>query len=256
MATRIRAPLRALAFGPRELDTEQAHYLLRVLRLRDGDTFVAFDPARAVECDATIVAGSDGIARAQLGEIRDAIVQATRDVTLIQGLAKGDKCDAIVRDATELGATRIVFVGMVRSMVKLDAARAPARVERWERIAEEAARQCRRGDAPPVELAPSWREALAAVSAEAARFTLYELAVAPLGPALAVALAGDGPLAFAIGPEGGIDAAEVLDAEAAGFESVSLGPFILRTETVASAVLGACLVTSAYPPAAAPTTRS
>lgn len=156
---------------------------------------------------------------------------------------QGDKCDAVVRDATELGATRIVVVQTERSVVRLDAARASDRRARWTRIAQEAARQCGRSDAPAIEPVAAWTEALARVEpAAAARFCLWERAVAPLGPALVDALARGGPLAFACGPEGGLEAGEVERAAAAGWTIASLGRLTLRTETVAAAVLGAVVV--------------
>ena len=86
-----------------------------------------------------------GAVVARVGALRDAKVTAERKVTWIQGLAKGDKMDGIVRDATELGATRLVPAVTAFSVVKLDDARGAARTLRWERIAREAARQCGRG---------------------------------------------------------------------------------------------------------------
>ena len=159
----------------------------------------------------------------------------------IQGLAKGDKMDSIVRDATELGATRVLPVVTAFSVVQLDGPRAAARMTRWARIAEEAARQCGRADPPVVEPPRSWAEAVAGAGA-AARFCLHERAKDPLGPGLARALAAGSSLAFAAGPEGGLSEAEVAGAAAGGFEVVSLGPFVLRAETVATAVLGAVRV--------------
>jgi 16S rRNA (uracil1498-N3)-methyltransferase len=77
------------------------------------------------------------------------------------------------------------------------------------------------------------------VTGAAARFCLFERAQAPLGPALSRALGRGAALAFAAGPEGGLADEEVERARDAGFEPVSLGDLILRTETVVTAVLGA-----------------
>jgi len=236
-----RAPVADLAPGPRRLDARTARYLARVLRLREGDRFVAFDPARAVEGDARITSLDGDAAAVDVSALARSRVVAARSTLWIQGLAKGDKCDAIVRDATELGATAVVIATTARAVVKLDPARAAARLERWRRIAGEAARQCGRGDAPSVDLAP-WGEALARAPAGSARFCLYEAAVAPLGPPLLAALDDGRALAFAAGPEGGLTDEEARAAEDADYACVSLGPFILRTETAAAAVLGAARV--------------
>jgi 16S rRNA (uracil1498-N3)-methyltransferase len=243
-----RAPIADLAAGEHRLGGPVAHYLGRVLRLRAGSAFVAFDPARGVEANARVVQGMDqgggDTLTVTIGPLRPAKAPPERPVTFIQGFAKADKVDAVVRDATELGATRIVIATTARSVVKLDAPRGEARALRWTRIAEEAARQCGRSEAPRVGAPVSWGEALASVEAEAARFCLYEGATEPLGPPLFEALAAGRPLAFACGPEGGLDAAEVARARDAGWTIASLGPLVLRTETVAAAVLGAVRVAS------------
>jgi 16S rRNA (uracil1498-N3)-methyltransferase len=155
--------------------------------------------------------------------------------------------DAIVRDATELGATRVVPATTAFAVVKLDGARALSRKGRWEKIAVEAARQCGRADPPMIDAPCSWQEALVIGAAAELRFCLYERASDPLGPRLLQGLERGKTLAFAAGPEGGFDANEVQVASAAGFIVVSLGEIILRTETVVSAVLGAVRVLSPGP---------
>ncbi len=238
----VRAPIPDLSPGERALGGAVAHYLARVLRLRKGDAFVAFDPATAREADASVVRVDDEAFTVRFGELREGRARGSLGLTWIQGLAKADKCDAVVRDATELGATRIVVTTTRRVVVKLDAARLSERQARWARIAEQAARQCGRSDVPLVETAGAWTDALAKVESEAARLLLWEEATEPLGSRLFDALAHDAPLAFACGPEGGLEAAEVEAARSLGWSACSLGPLTLRTETVAAAVLGAVRV--------------
>jgi 16S rRNA (uracil1498-N3)-methyltransferase len=132
-----------------------------------------------------------------------------------------------------------------RTVVKLDASRAAERQARWARIAREAARQCGRSEAPLVDAPRPWEEALGLVPATTERFCLWEQATLPLAPLLLHALARRVPLAFACGPEGGLEEAEVQRARDLGWTVVSIGPFVLRTETVAAAVLGAVRVMSA-----------
>jgi 16S rRNA (uracil1498-N3)-methyltransferase len=244
-----RAPIPDLTTGERRLEGAVAHYLARVLRLRAGDSFIAFDPATAREADAVTVWTDQDTITVRFGALREGLARAARELTWIQGLAKGDKCDAVVRDATELGVTRVMVARTRRSVVKLDAARAAERQARWARIASEAARQCGRSDAPLVDPPLPWTDALARTAdagsdADSVRFCLWEQASDPLAPPLFEALARGVPLAFACGPEGGLEAPEVDEARSRGWLVVSLGPFALRTETVAAAVLGAVRVWS------------
>ncbi|HEY2515767.1 MAG TPA: 16S rRNA (uracil(1498)-N(3))-methyltransferase [Polyangiaceae bacterium] len=235
---KVRAPIADLAEGERPLDASSGHYVARVLRLGAGDGFVAFDPARGVEAECVVVVAAARDVVVKVGPLRPR--QTARiDVTWLQGMAKGDKLDAIVRDATELGVTAFVAVASERAVVKLAGERGDARRARWERIAREAARQSGRAEAPRVEGPLGWTEALARATPDRARFVLWEQAETPLAPALATAFADERPLAFAVGPEGGLSPAEAREAEAAGWTLASLGPHILRTETVAAAVLGA-----------------
>jgi 16S rRNA (uracil1498-N3)-methyltransferase len=233
----VRAPIADLAAGERTLDAASAHYLTRVLRLGEGDAFVAFDPERGTEADAQIASGSAKGVVIRVGEAR--AVAARAEVTWIHGIAKGDKLDSIVRDATELGVTRFVVAATERAVVKLGKERSDARRNRWERIAREAARQSGRSDAPRVDGPLPWKDALSSVEDSVARFVLWEEARAPLAPLLAIALSEGRALAFAAGPEGGLTEGEARFAESHGWALASLGTLILRTETVPAAVLGA-----------------
>lgn len=239
----VRAPLGDLAPGERTLSHETSHYLCRVRRLGVADRFVAFDPAARVEADAAIVEAGP-TARVEVGPLRPAEVVAVTELAIVYALAKGDKVDDVVRDATELGATRIVIARTERSVVKVSGAKSNDKKERWLRIAEQAARQCGRADPPEIVGVFDWAEALESVSTFGARFCLDPHAERALGPALTLAVANGASVAFAIGPEGGLSPAEIDVASAAGFTPVTLGRFVLRTETVAAAVLGAVRVLS------------
>jgi 16S rRNA (uracil1498-N3)-methyltransferase len=236
----VRVPFDDLKDGVIDLDPATSHYVTRVLRLRAGDPFVAFDPRAAMEGDGVIV--HEG--RVKIGALRSASVIAPRAIAWVQAIAKGDKCDAIVRDVTELGGTSFRAVLTERSIVKLDEDRAEGRRARWDRIAREACRQCGRGDGVAIaNIAMTWSAAMNETHADA-RFVLYERATLPLGPALGQALASNASLAFAAGPEGGFTDEEIQLARDAGWTIASLGRSILRAETVAAAVLGAVRVFS------------
>src|SRR6185312_1201664 len=127
----LRLPVDALAEGPSTLPADAATYVTRVHRLGAGDRLLVFDPERAVEADAEVASADRRAVVLTVGPLRPAAMRPSRAVTLFQGVGKGDKLDAIVRDATELGVTRVVPVLCARSVARPDAARAA----RWRRIA-------------------------------------------------------------------------------------------------------------------------
>jgi 16S rRNA (uracil1498-N3)-methyltransferase len=227
-----------------KLPPDAALYVTRVHRLRPGDRFLAFDPETALEADAEVIETGASMCLARFGEARPASVRPTRAVTLIQGTAKGDKMDAIVRDATELGATRVVPAVCERSVSRPESGE--ARALRLWRIAVQAARHCGRGDAPRIEAALPFGEAL------------DRFGKPPSGVAIALDPRAEESLrdrllnlpcaaevVLIVGPEGGLSDAELALCDAAGVHRVSLGPLVLRTETVCAAVLGALLVLGA-----------
>jgi len=244
-----RVALDQLREGLQPLPAEASRHLCRVLRLGAGDAIVVFDPREHTEADAVIADASGPVAHIVVGSLRPASVTATRTLALVYALAKGDKVDLVVQDATELGATHIFIARSERCVVKLDAVRAQTKHVRWRRIAEQAARQCGRGDPPAIEAVLDWPEALARAAAVTRfRFCLWEKAISPLGPSLLRAIEHDkASVAFAVGPEGGLSPADIAEAEREGYATASLGPLILRTETVAAAVLGALRIFGSTP---------
>lgn len=239
----VRCAVTDLAAGTRTLPGDASHYLCRVLRLSAGDRFIAFDPASKQEADAVVDEPSGEAARVTIGEVRIAAVLAGVRVALVYGHAKGDKVDAVVRDATELGATRIVIAQTTRAVAKIVEGRQDGKRERWRRIAEQAARQCGRADPPIVDGVVPWKQALEAAAQDAeARYCLWENATTPLVTTLSADLRTGRSIAFAIGPEGGLSEEEVALAQTLGYAPVSIGRFVLRTETVPAAVLGAVCI--------------
>ncbi|MCC6523437.1 MAG: 16S rRNA (uracil(1498)-N(3))-methyltransferase [Polyangiaceae bacterium] len=232
----VRLPLGALAEGEQLLDAAAAHYLTRVHRLGPGDPFVAFDPARALEADARVAALEGPRVRVRCEALRPAALRPVRALVVVQCVAKADKLDAVVRDATELGATRFVPALAERSQ------RRPAGglCARLRRVAVEAARQCGRGDVPVVDEP----RALAAVVEElaprgdAALGLCLEPSAAERLAACARELGRATSVALLVGPEGGFTPGERAHARAQGYREVALGPLVLRAETVCAAALG------------------
>jgi 16S rRNA (uracil1498-N3)-methyltransferase len=217
------------------LSDEITHHL-RVLRIEAGETVVLFDGLGA-ERDAVISA----VNRREMvlvvrGPKREGARADAAEVTWLQGYTKGDKLDLIVRQATELGAAVIRPVYTARSVPRERDGKGAARLLRWARIAEEAARQSGRADVPEVLAPASLDDALAALSpAPSLRVVAWERSDRSLLDV--VAAAPEGPSVVLVGPEGGLDDDEVQRCVRAGFAHVSLGPRVLRAETVAPALL-------------------
>ena len=227
----LRVPVFALREGELTLDEASSRYVVRVHRLRSGDAFVAFDPEARSEADATLL---DGVrrARCRVSALRPAALVAPLPVALLQGLGKGDKAEEVVSAATALGVRSITFVECERSVPVL-AERASGRRKRWQEVAVAAARQSGRGDVPEIKGPVPLADAL-----EGGGVVLAPGAQQPLFAALGSWPAG-APLGVLVGPEGGLTEAELGLAESSGFRRVSFAALILRTETAATAVLGA-----------------
>jgi 16S rRNA (uracil1498-N3)-methyltransferase len=153
---------------------------------------------------------------------------------------KGERLDWLIQKATELGVARIVVLRTARVVARPAGERASARRARWERVAREAVKQCRRAVAPVVE-GPL---ALDDVLAEAGRHDgLWLFHQGPAGVPLA-RVAGETSgvrrLLLLVGPEGGFSDEEVRQAVAAGARLVSLGPRVLRAESAGLVALVVC----------------
>jgi 16S rRNA (uracil1498-N3)-methyltransferase len=220
----------AATLGRTTLDAGPAHHLVHVLRVAQGDALEVFDGAGR-SFDAVVEAvHADGTATLTLSNERQSAPE--RRVTVIQGLPKAEKLELVVQKATELGAWALIAAACERSVVKLEGKEA-AKQARWQKIADEAARQCGRADVPAVSVAASLEAAVAALGLGTQVLVLDEEERArPLSHALA-----EGPVALIVGPEGGLSRAEVAALTAKGAQPVTLGRLVLRTETAALAAL-------------------
>ncbi len=239
MTRSLRVPLAPLVSGRTVLDEATGRYVARVHRLRVGDPFVAFDPEAGTEASCTVESDRLPDVLVSVGEVRPTHARPSWDVTLLQAVGKGDKPDQVVRDATVLGARRVVLVHTERTVARAEGAN---KRERERRIAVEAARQSGRGDVPEV-LGPLALED--ALGGELSSTTTKPLGLVlcfredsePLLTRLSAWERGR-PLRVLVGPEGGFSPVEVEAAVLAGYLPTSLGAFVLRTETAATVALG------------------
>ena len=211
----------------------------RVLRLAPGEHVAVVDAASDYfECE--LVRSDGGQLEVRVARRLDAPEEGPQ-VLLVQGLAKGDKMDEVIRHATELGVAGFLPLACARSVVRLDERKARSRVERWQAVAKSAAMQSGQPRVPEVCAPVTLAEAAAALAGATAVLVCWEEApgTARLADALHGALetlrmpAADARVAVVVGPEGGLtpDEVDALLACNPRASLVSLGPSILRTET-------------------------
>jgi 16S rRNA (uracil1498-N3)-methyltransferase len=217
-----------------DLPEAAAHHAARVLRLKADDEVTLFN-GEGGEFAARIARVDAGAVAVNVGEFRDIDRESPLVVTLIQGLATGDRMDYAIQKAVELGIAAVQPVTAVRSVARLDAPRAEKRILHWRQIAISACEQCGRNRIPDVLPLCDLDDWLVAPTSASLRLLLV-----PEGErALAETARPAGSVELLVGPEGGFAPEETAAALRAGFTAVRLGPRILRTETAALAALAA-----------------
>ncbi|MEF3304610.1 16S rRNA (uracil(1498)-N(3))-methyltransferase [Paenibacillus sp. GYB003] len=215
---------------------EDAHHLANVMRARVGDSIKVSDGATR-EATATVAEIAKNRIVARVDELHPPTAEPAIRVTIAQSLPKGDKMETVIQKGTEIGAVRFVPFVSERTVVAYDAKKETKRLERWQKIAKEAAEQAHRGRVPEVEAPLAWKQLLqAAGEADAAFFCYEKEAGSMLRTALRSAIASRGGtdgmrVLLIVGPEGGFTEREAQEAEQAGCVPVKLGARILRTET-------------------------
>jgi len=214
-----------------------AYHVARVLRLRPGAPLVLFDGSGA-DFRGEIVAVEGDRVRVSVGDRSAGLRESPLAITLVQAVSRSERMDWTLQKATELGARRIQPVLSARSVVRLDDKQAARKLRHWQAIVAGACEQCGRSVLPEVRAPVDLARFLADAPREGQRLVL-----SPSGPASLAGLASTAArVELLIGPEGGLDDAELDAAVRAGFAPVRLGPRVLRTETagiVALAVLQA-----------------
>lgn len=216
-----------------------AKHISKVLRMQPGDKIqiVSDDGVTAI---AEIVSlQADNVVVKCLEKLAESHEPSVK-ITLAQGLAKGEKMDFIIQKAVEMGVSSIVPVAMEHSVVRLEGAKADKKVERWQKIAEAAAKQSKRDIIPQVQPVQTMQQMLANNDLQH-KIIAYECEDR-LGLKTALQSCDNlQELLLIIGPEGGISEFELELARKNGAVPVSLGKRILRTETAGVVALSAIL---------------
>lgn len=219
-----------------------ARHISKVLRLQPGvqlqvvsdDGVSALAEITAIDSTTVTVRCLEKLAESHEPQVR---------LVLAQGLAKGEKMDFIIQKAVEMGVYSVVPIAMEHSVVRLEGAKAEKKVERWQKIAEAAAKQSKRDLVPQVQPVQSLAQLLATQDCRT-KIIAYECEDRLSLKAALKAAQSEGPLTellLIIGPEGGISEEELAAARAAGAVPVSLGRRILRAETAGLVAITAIL---------------
>lgn len=217
------------------------NHIARVLRLKIGDQIMVSD-GTGREYLASLTRIGDQKVESVVTESLISDHEPPLDVYLLQGIPKGDKMDLIIQKCTEIGVRKIIPIDMERTIVRLTGEKAEKRKIRWQRVAEEAAKQCQRSIVPEVAPICDLSQAIRELPGGTMILMPWEVEKdAGLKDFLRHNSSFSGSVALIIGPEGGISRDEVILAEEHGAKRVSLGPRILRTETAGMVALSIIL---------------
>jgi 16S rRNA (uracil1498-N3)-methyltransferase len=215
------------------LPESAATHLARVLRLKPGDPCLLFNGDGNDYAARITVLGKREVL-AQVDSRCEVDNESPLAITLVQGIARGDKMDWILQKATELGVHAFVPTSSERSEVRLEGERADKRLAHWRSVVIAACEQSGRARVPEMTAVQPLQRSLAELAVET-RFLLDPLA----SRTIADLDAPDGSCVLAVGPEGGWSPRDRLMLEAAGFTGLRLGPRVLRTETAGIAAIAA-----------------
>jgi 16S rRNA (uracil1498-N3)-methyltransferase len=218
-----------------ELDKTAAHHLTRVLRMQDNDRIIIFN-GEGGEFNAHISLLGKQV-YAQLGQFNDRDPESHLNITLLQGISKGERMDICIQKAVELGVKKIVPVICQRTVVNIKGERSDKKLQHWLGIIINACEQSGRTQIPQL-IEPLKLDDALVLSSLGFKLTLSPDADTSL-PELATT---NNDIALLIGPEGGLTTQEIQQAQTHGFQTVRMGPRILRTETAAIAAITALQV--------------
>ncbi|MGE3297276.1 MAG: 16S rRNA (uracil(1498)-N(3))-methyltransferase [Porticoccaceae bacterium] len=225
----------ALAAGAEiGLESGPSHHLLKVLRLKPGAGLNLFNGRGG--SFAAVLAGQRGQqAQVAVGDFDPADRESPLAIELAIGVSRGERMDWVVQKAVELGVAAIRPLVTERTEVRLAGERRDKKLGHWRQIAIAACEQCGRNRLPNIHAPQPLADWLPAAGG-------LRLVLAPEATTALAGIEAPAPdaVTLLIGPEGGLSAAEIAAAIAAGFSAVGLGPRVLRTETAPLAALAIC----------------
>lgn len=214
------------------------NHIKNVLRLAPGEEISISNGIDKKDYRCGIETITDTEVLCTLRFIKEDALELPSKVYLFQGLPKGDKMELIIQKMVELGVYEIIPVTMKRCVMKLDDKKAKSKLARWQGISEAAAKQSKRRVIPEIHDVMSYKEAIAYAKSMDIRLVPYEMEELVEGAGgmaktknIISNLTSGESIAFFVGPEGGFEDSEINLAMEEGFQPITLGRRILRTET-------------------------
>jgi len=215
------------------LEEATSHHLLRVLRLKAGESLLLFN-GDGKEYQAVLKESANKQARILVENSRQPERESKLHITLGQAISRGERMDFVLQKSVELGVESIAPLWTKRSQVQLSGKRLEKRLSHWRGVIRSACEQSGRVCLPklhnPAKL-PDWHSINRKQSLQLVLDPAASLQLSDLIPAREIRIL--------IGPEGGLEGEEISMAEESGFKRIRLGPRILRTETAALATVAA-----------------
>jgi len=220
-----------------EITNTDVGHIKKVLRMGIGDELTICD-GQGFDYNTKISQILDNSVICDIISKEKSDTEPNIEVTLFQGLPKAAKMDYIIQKTTELGISKVVPCALKRCVTKLDGKKAEQKKqERWQKIAEEAAKQSGRGIVPTVEMPMTLKEVLSHAADYDLFFVPYECETENNIKSVLTSVQNPKKVAFLIGPEGGFDLSEIEEIKNSSIKTITLGKRILRTETAGEAVL-------------------
>ena len=219
------------------LTGESAQHISKSLRMKAGEIIVVCDTEKK-EYECVLEGFTADSVTARIVDVRRNASEPLYNAVVYQACPKSDKMDSIVQKAVELGANGIVAFMSDRCIARYDGKDFEKKCARWQKIAQEAAKQSGRGCVPYVKWLPDLKSVICEVSNSGLGFMCYEDEAALTLKEL-ISGCGQNDFSFIIGPEGGFSEKEAQACRDSGIKTVGLGKRILRTETASGYVLAA-----------------
>ena len=211
-----------------ELDSGNSHHLNKVLRFPVGKNITVFN-GDGFDYTALVQDSKKTTSLKVISKARNN-TESKLDLTLAQGIAKGEKMDFLIQKAVELGVTRIIPMKLERCVVRLSDEKVQKKIDHWQKIANHACEQSGRSVIVSLSDPLSLEELLEETNHNG--FVLHHRAKISLSQ-----LKETSKATILIGPEGGLTEKEVSDSEVAGYQSILIGKRVLRTETASLAAI-------------------
>lgn len=217
------------------------NHIVNVLRMKTGDSFLVSISGKSDLCVISEITDCDVICQIEEENYNDTSLPV--EIYLFQGLPKAEKMELIIQKCVELGVEGIYPTVMEHCVVKLDDKKKASKTERWQKIAESAAKQCKRSIIPKIYEPVSFKNAVDLLSEMDLFLVPYEneFGMEATKNALSEIKKGS-KIGMLIGPEGGFSQKEIDFCTQNGGEIISLGKRILRTETAAITAVGMCML--------------